>query len=318
MKRSLQAVQPRYLYKYFSRTGIQRFLHTRSIRFTPPCMFNDPFEALPALVGLPRLKEDKHFLRQHLHAALAKSIGCNVGMFCLSETPLNHLMWGHYGSDHRGGAIGFDMSHPFFSANKTRAGYLQWLRKVDYSGKRPELGVSHFQENKMGLLNDHGAGWLKLLGSEHPMFLTKSRHWSYEREWRLTRQLVSAMDSFASKPKARQIFTGYHVNDDYIKNPRPAAVEIAKVPPACIVSIHLGARSDTYTGGLETLEDEVWGFVSGTRSHEHIEIRKVRFHPTRFKLIDFDLRNAIDVAANVSRDEFRARSEGFEAVQFTK
>lgn len=308
---------PPKLYKYFSKGGLLRFLDNFTLRFTPPCAFNDPFEVLPSIKEIPLSAKgpDEFYFYQHLHAALAHSIGGRVGMLCLSETPLNGLMWGHYASEHKGGVIEFDPSHAFFSDPTSANGFHQLLKKVDYSTERTALNFSHFVENKMLLLNDHGAGWLKLLKAKHPMFYTKSLDWSYEQEWRLMRQLVDSEDAFSPRPKARQMFTGHHIDDDYANNPAPAEVEIFEIPADCVKAIYLGARSETYTGGMSpSLEESVWKAMSKYRHRKHIQLRKVRISPDHFQLIDFDLQNTEEVAANVSKQEFNTRIKGFSGI----
>ncbi|WP_280151731.1 DUF2971 domain-containing protein [Piscinibacter sp. XHJ-5] len=312
---------PNSLYKYFSRAGVLRFLSGFRLRFSPPCVFNDPFEALPSISGMQgELGEesDEIAMHNHLQAALARSIGGNVGILCLSEDPLNLLMWGHYANAHQGAVVEFDASNEFFSGSRTPLGFHQFLRKVDYSDARPELPLEHFRRHKMGFLNDHGSGWLELLRAEHPIFSTKSRDWSYEREWRLVRQLVGPEDPLSSRPKATQMYVGLHVSAAYAQDPQPSDVEIAPVPLDCVKAVYLGARSRTYTGDMPDFEAEVWGRLSKSHDARHIRIFEARFHPENFAMLAYDLRDVEDVRKNVSRHEFKTRRDGLEAVPFQR
>ncbi|MDT3668963.1 MAG: DUF2971 domain-containing protein [Aromatoleum sp.] len=309
----MAAVPNGSLYKYFSKSGFLRFLRGFTVRFTPPCAFNDPFEAVPTIT---ELLSGESFIWDQLQAALAISFGGKVGMFCLSEDPLNLLMWGHYCNAHQGVVVEFDVTNPFFSARSTASGLHQYLRKVEYREHRATLPLEHFQKNKMGLLNDHGSGWLDLVRSEHPLMFTKSPDWSYEREWRLVRQLVDSRDSFRKKPKAARMFTGHHVDDDYARDPAPASVELAQVPEDCVKALYLGAKSTTYTGNMPTFEEEVWSLLSKRRIANKILINKVRFDRERFGLLAFDLQDSEQVRANVSELEFASRSNNFEGIPF--
>lgn len=304
------------MFKYFSKSGFLRFLDGFTIRFTPPCAFNDPFEGMPTITGMDELLSGDGFFVDQLQTALARSLGGNVGVFCMAEDPLNLLMWGHYANAHQGAVVEFDVAHPFFSASETEHGLRQYLRKVEYSQHRATLPVDHFQKNGMGLLNDHGSGWLDLLHNEHPLMFTKSPDWSYEREWRLVRQLVDARDPFRSQPKGARMFTGLHIDDDYARDPAPAAVELARVPEACVKSLYLGAKSTTYTADMPSFEDEVWKLLSKRRFAHEIRINKVRFDRERFALFAFDLQDPDQVRANVSRLEFSSRSGGFAGIPF--
>jgi hypothetical protein len=254
------------------------------------------------------------FLQASVQAALAISFGGNVGVLCLSEDPLNLLMWGHYCNAHQGAVVEFDVTHEFFSGSTTEAGFHQYFRKVEYSEQRPSLSHAHFQKNKMGFLNDHGSGWLELLRTEHPLLFTKSPDWAYEREWRLVRQLVDKSDPFSDKPKARKMFTGHHVDDDYARNPVPSPVELAKVPAACIKTIYLGAKSTTYTADMPPFEDEVWNLLSKHHPRHEIRINQVRFDKQRFGLVAFDLQDPEQLRAHVSGQELVGRREGFSAI----
>lgn len=312
----MHADRPQSLYKYFSQAGLLRFLVKFMIRFTPPCAFNDPFEVFPAISGDRDVLDGDAFMWERLQAALAISFGGNIGMLCLSESPLNLLMWGHYASAHQGGVVEFDATHPFFSQPTSRSGFIQWLKKVDYSLTRAALPFEHFQRNKMGLLNDHGSGWLDLLRAQHPLFYTKSPDWSYEQEWRLVRQLVDKADAFSARPKAAKMFTGHHLDDDYVNNPIPAKIELARVPPACIKSIYLGAKSVTYTGNMPGFEERVWALLSKRPSCNHVRLNKVQFDRRRFSLAAFDLRDQDQVRANVSGQEFVMRQTGMNGTPF--
>lgn len=163
----------------------------------------------------------------------------------------------------------------------------------------------------MGFLNDHGAGWIKLVRSEHPLLFTKSKDWAYEREWRLVRQLVDVTDVLSDTPKAKRMFFGRHIDDDYAQNPLPVAVELAKAPIACIKAVCLGAKSRTYTEPMPSFEDEVWALLSKLSPEQHVRIKQTRFDKERFGLVAFDLQDPEELRAHVSAQEFLARREGF-------
>lgn len=100
-----------------------------------------------------------------LQDTLQSSVGNHLGMLCLSETCNDLLMWAHYAGAHTGFMVEFDGSHPFFNQRKSEKDEIRHLRKVEYSDSRPPV-----------LIDEHAA--LRL-------FLTKSKHWEYEQEWRM-------------------------------------------------------------------------------------------------------------------------------------
>lgn len=100
------------------------------------------------------------------------------GIFSLSETHNNLLMWAHYADNHKGVVIGFDEEHPFFNGTEI-AHSTPRLNRVEYNPKRPVLSLT--------------------TRNTPQVFLRKSPEWSYEREWRLIRPLTEA-----SEEKPRQ------------------------------------------------------------------------------------------------------------------
>jgi hypothetical protein len=67
-----------------------------------------------------------------------------IGIFCLSATNDNILMWSQYGDQHQGIAIGYDSAHPYF--NNQGQGLEFKIGAVKYSAKRPHK-TSYFNDN---------------------------------------------------------------------------------------------------------------------------------------------------------------------------
>jgi Protein of unknown function (DUF2971) len=84
-----------------------------------------------------------------------------IGVACFSESVDDFLMWSHYADGHRGFCLEFDTRYPPF----------QWAQQVQYSDFYPLVDIAAllFEGDKY----DPG-----------PLLITKSRHWSYEKEWR--------------------------------------------------------------------------------------------------------------------------------------
>ncbi|WP_084679877.1 DUF2971 domain-containing protein [Curvibacter lanceolatus] len=101
----------------------------------------------------------------------------NIGIFSLTETNNNELMWAHYANSHTGFAVGFDTETNFFSRRSNDPKLCGELTNVFYSDKAPTV---YFEPGVMEIPKN--------------LFFTKTTKWSYEREWRLIRML-SAADS---------------------------------------------------------------------------------------------------------------------------
>ena len=145
------------------------------IYFSAPKNFNDPFElsakvnisSSPLLGTLSSKERDEvlRIFRLRPPTALSEEWKEKVGILCLSEDPANILMWSHYANNHAGICIGFDTDYkPFSSANP-----------VSYSDERPTAEFNSAPE--------------KLLSR---VLLTKSKHWSYEREWRSIKRTIES------------------------------------------------------------------------------------------------------------------------------
>jgi Protein of unknown function (DUF2971) len=101
-----------------------------------------------------RLRNSPHEVEAILHETLDK-----VGIFSLTETSIEPLLWAHYADGYRGVAIEFDANSGLFLV----------AQKVIYTNDAPVI-------NRLSDTTD------ELLTKS--MF-TKSSNWSYEQEWRL-------------------------------------------------------------------------------------------------------------------------------------
>ena len=180
------------LYKYYGYKAGLAALRSRKLGFRCPNYFNDPFE-----LSFPVQKSDS--IGQQLKQALKVLRGWVV-ILSLTETPMDPLMWAHYGDEHRGFVIRYDVSCPF-------------LRSLDYNlitvdegaviyattklckiiAGYNELPVKSLLEFSLGaLLNKMSLNTARSLAKK--VFLTKHPRWSKEREVRVIKLLTSAFE----------------------------------------------------------------------------------------------------------------------------
>lgn len=96
-------------------------------------------------------------------------------VFCLSENYDNLLMWAHYSKDHTGAVIKFKCLQEIDSQ-------LCAARKVNYSGKPPVIAkLDEYIRYTTGQIPHKVTNDLLF----YDLFLTKSKHWKYEQEWRV-------------------------------------------------------------------------------------------------------------------------------------
>jgi len=128
------------------------------------------------------VKKNIPAIKLMLHRALAKSIG----MLCLSENPINLLMWAHYANSHRGFVIEFEPTSKFFNKANDDPTNFQRLHKVKYVEEMPRFT-------------------LETMGNFDP-FIHKSIDWFYEQEWRMLLPLASANTVTGDGPLAIHLF----------------------------------------------------------------------------------------------------------------
>lgn len=119
-----------------------------------------------------------------------------LGVLSLTEDPLNAQMWAHYASGGAGFVVGLDAHHSFFRKDGRSS-----LRRVLYTNKNTE----NFWRNPYFL------------------FLVKTEGWSYEREWRVLKQLE---------------------NCDEQVGPTSSPIFLSNIPVISIRSIHFGYKYD--------------------------------------------------------------------------
>lgn len=158
------------LYKYMSLER-KNFWTDYKLRFTQPSAFNDPFDCLPSYSFIPEQLMPEHTGFGELAALFyglekdSSQFNDDTAIFCMSQVWDSILMWAHYADSHKGFAVGFDMSHPFFDFEKPFG-----TRKVKYCKSRPK-------STEINIMDE---------------MYYKLDVWSYEQEWRLCKDVYKA------------------------------------------------------------------------------------------------------------------------------
>jgi hypothetical protein len=114
-------------------------------------------------------------IEKKIHEIVLRQINKQIGVFSLTETDNNELMWSHYAGNHTGYVVGFDTNTDFFSRRKNDPIGCGELMNVIYSDNTPVVYVD--------------PGNLEI---PKELFFTKTTKWQYEREWRMIRMLSTA------------------------------------------------------------------------------------------------------------------------------
>jgi len=222
------------LYRYFPLSEYSlRSLETRAFWFSRPCNFNDPFDCALTLVD-DAIRESVHHA---LHALAQRGtldvdalptdawevrpediaaykryqeqmlgVTDEIGLMCLSEVNDDLLMWSHYADRHQGFCLGFERS-PGNIVGRQAA-------PVVYQRAYPRLSLIDFDRTT----NPNSANVL---------WLTKSDHWAYEREWRL--MALKGDRSYSIDASICSIIFGLRMNDTARAAVRAALVGLKTV-----------------------------------------------------------------------------------------
>jgi len=158
---------PPTLYKYYPPERVD-IIENLLIRFSAPSEFNDTFDTQQQLSTTLEV----HPTPAQAVIAKAKSrlaqarFRDELGVFCLTAQPDNHLMWVNYARSHTGFVVGFRTDLPFFEADG------RTLREVVYQSRPPLFDSTN----------------------EESACFYKSRAWEYEQEWRCVRRFSHTED----------------------------------------------------------------------------------------------------------------------------
>lgn len=192
-----------YKYRYFDKDGNHvKILSKNLIFFSNADKFNDPFDcSIPYRYDLGNREQKFQLFLMHIEKQFpnigekekrlkakeiykgidfsienqsniqSEVINNTLGIFSLTEDPLNLLMWSHYADSHLGFCIEFD--------GKALWDFILWLSK---SGKL--ILDLHPMEYKLEypIINPYTE---KIFDMFKEQALTKSISWNYEKEWRL-------------------------------------------------------------------------------------------------------------------------------------
>lgn len=245
------------LYKYVSSDLWDKILKEKQVRFTPPSVFNDPFEMQPFYESFAEDTEvQKHlneaeakttleelFLEQYpnlpseiqnlVPVESLKSLAAVSSALAVEHAPA--LLDGLTSVISKGLYAGFDENISVLSLSEKRDDLLMW---------------AHYAQNHKGLVigfnSEHRYFHQQLSPSDEfryvrqvsyskrrpsirlttvqdasDIFLTKSEDWTYEHEWRLMRPLPDATEERS-------------VNDE--------PVHLFSFPPDCVTEVILGYR----------------------------------------------------------------------------
>jgi Protein of unknown function (DUF2971) len=202
------------LFRYLSAERAASAIRDNQLYFSAPMDFNDPFDCQMPLSFDSSSGDQQAYIRKlfremnpDMDEQEAQSRAANAdqatfemaysrvlqrysertGILCFSESNDDILMWSHYAVKHSGVCLGFS----FNIDERLFLGFPTF--KVEYADKVPDVGffeiVRDMESADLERKRNSQRKFVKTI------FLTKSIHWSYEKEWRT----VATNPSRASK-----------------------------------------------------------------------------------------------------------------------
>lgn len=276
MKTELMQDVPSILYKYLGdREWHLDVLRRLRIRFTQPEDLNDLLDCMPDVLPpknprafvektfernrelINKRRPPKHVMRKYKRSKIREYTrrpedllkrggdivrkAVNIaGVLSLTERNDIMPMWAHYAANHSGFAVGVrTVGRPLARVDKD-VGHEGVLRKVVYRKDRVAVHVDQMDMS-----------W--------EMLFTKGLDWSYEREWRIVRQLQNRDDVLPDEKGVRRIC-------------------VWNIDPEAIDSVYLGLRV------TERVKSEVLSATAPGTPLQHVRVYEARLGVGRFDL----------------------------------
>ena len=185
------------IFKYMKSDVAKLVLQNKTIRFTSPLEFNDPYDAHPPykFINTSITETEKCNLEIGF-----KGLADDTLILSLSKTNKNLMMWGHYADCHKGIVIEFN----------PEAEILNYGVDVKYYKKILELKNTYNQ-----YCAEDGKALIEAL---HLIFTTKNICWKYEKEKRIIQDKPLRINYLKEKTKLSDKDTEKLKAQNYIDN----------------------------------------------------------------------------------------------------
>ena len=221
------------LYKYYDAGGGRAALNSRRLGFRTPSNFNDPFE-LTALSNGDGPMSKLHTLRHQI-----EQLKEQVVILSLTRSPLNPLMWAHYGREHTGVVIAYDVSGDFLNSQEYNLIPADTGEVIYTHTKSPFKVTPQTMETLLRVFQQGfgapGSQTYEQQALARRLFLTKHASWVYEEEVRI----VKIADSLFEETHVFQA-DPLRSYDSGAKLPYGLHLYRREVP---IVGVYLGAKN---------------------------------------------------------------------------
>lgn len=292
------------LYKYYGFSAGLSALQSSQLGFRTPKDFNDPFE----LTFLSNATGPNSKLSQ-LDSELEELKG-SVAILSLTRTPLNPLMWAHYGEAHTGIVIGYETNDEFLTSQDYN------LVPVDdgdvvYTNTKSSHALNPASMRLIRQVYLAGQG-VNLSPSERAqisslirrVFLTKHSSWVYEEEVRIVKvwqSLFETSENYQGDP----LRAFHHLLTDVAPGHACQTVSglLIYYHPVKIKEVYLGVRNPLLIGDEGEFSDR----PTDSRLVEKADNEKWRIHALNMSRNSWELEPGIVTSSVLA---IRKKSKG--------
>lgn len=212
---------PEKLYKYQKIEDCRLdTLENNELYFSSKKGLNDPFDLSPIFY-------DKHEISKILEEcqgdiseidSILEDVANNMGILSLSTSPFNMPLWAHYGNNHKGICVEYDIK----SILKLNTYFKYRILKVYYINKRIDI-TDILKKLFKYIKNNDESNQMRICYSLYMIMTLKHKDWTYEDEWRIFMPLEECNSSgktgrYKNPLKVSAIYIGKDCeNDDIIK-----------------------------------------------------------------------------------------------------
>ncbi|WP_372738870.1 DUF2971 domain-containing protein [Neptunomonas sp.] len=233
------------LYKYMSFSSAASAIQNDSIGFSCLEDLNDPFECAALC-----FESGNGLLTSSLQqGAYRNRLSQKYGVLSLTRTPLNALLWAHYGDDHRGVVIGIDIEKAGLN-NVNECVIPAKFGEIIYTSTIPRNELPASTTEALLAVGDQATSFhVDNYDLYKNAFLYKDLSWGYEEEVRVVKNVID--------PNSGSRYTSYA-----FENPAGKWNQIQiQGRPLCCLSIPSDAIVEAYLGCSAYANVSRLGFV---------------------------------------------------------
>jgi hypothetical protein len=229
------------LYKYVGFEDALKIIENSCVSFTKANQFNDPFE-MQALSNYSYIIDDSNLSVTQLETAPSKlqtGVNMSYGVLSLTRAPLNNLMWSHYGDEHRGVVIGFDVNEAGF-CDKDKNVIPANFGDIIYTKTFPEHLRNESNVQRFNELRSKACYSQDTFEFFKYAYLFKGIDWAYEEEVRVVKNV--GFHLYNREDDSKNYYSNSNGQWQHMKISEHKDLNLFSFPKSAIKEIYLGSK----------------------------------------------------------------------------